>query len=120
MRQLDLHQQMNDAVNTSIKITVLDEPGQGGACHDYRFDLPDGDNWILCFQNGPVSEAGANGLTHEALLAVLIDRLEGFQSGEYACVQNQLALDHIKTALYALNERTRERQSRGVEGTHEV
>ena len=120
MRLLEQHKATGDACNSGIKITVLDEPGAGGACHDYRFDLPDGDNWILCFQNGPVSEAGANGLTHEALLAVLIDRLEGFQAGEYACEENSIALNNLKFALDALQERTRKRMERGVEGTNEV
>lgn len=118
MRELSRHKQ--NPVNNEIKITVLDEPGIGGACHDYRFDIPDGDSWILCFQNGPVAEAGVNGITHEALLAVLIDRLEGFQSGPYHNEHNAVALQHLECALLELNKRTQERIERGVEGTHTV
>lgn len=32
-----------------------------------------------------IAEVGTNGITHEALLAVLIDRLQSFQRGEYSC-----------------------------------
>lgn len=118
MRELTLHQ--INTVNQAINIKVLDEPGEGGACHDYHLSIPDGDNWILCFQNGPVAEAGVNGITHEALLAILIDRLEHFQAGKYAHPLNAQALAHLSGALAALNARTQERVERGVEGTHEV
>jgi hypothetical protein len=117
---LNQHQRQGDNVNGSITVTVLDEPGQGGACHDYSLRLSDGDQWIINFQNGSVDEAGPNGVTHEALLAVLIDRLEGFQSGQYASPFNEKALEHLRGALQALNDRTAERQLRGVEGTNEV
>lgn len=79
-------------------------------------------NPCISFQNGPVKEDGngVNGITHEVLLAVLIDRLEGFQAGQYANPHNQLALDHLRGALEALHDRTRARIARGVEGTHKV
>lgn len=59
------------------------------------------------------------GVTNEALLAVVIDRLEGFQSGPFACDENQTALDHARDSLAALHSRTRERFARGVENKHE-
>ena len=74
----------------------------------------------LAFQNGPIGEAGVNGITHEALLAVLIDRLRGFQGGPFRSDHNSMVLSHLSAALGALNERTRERQERGVEGTNQV
>lgn len=77
---------------------------------------------VLKFQDGPVEQdgAGTNGVTHEALLAILIDRLESFQSGAYACEENQKALDHLKAAVAELASRTTARQNRGVEGQHIV
>lgn len=81
----------------------------------------DGDtSSLILFQDGPIAEAGVNGVTHEVLLAILIDRLEGFQAGPYACDANSMALEHIKYAQQHLLERTRERMARGVEGTHKV
>lgn len=73
----------------------------------------------ISFQNGPVKEAGYNGNSQEALLAILIDRLEGFQKGQYASHDNQMALDHIQGARLWLHKRTMDRVSRGVEGTHQ-
>lgn len=113
--------------NECIVIDVLDEPGQGGACHNYRISGLKGplDNHPIPtidirFQNGPIRECGTNGITHEALLAILIDRLEGFQSGKYATVENQIALDHLRAAQATLKFRTEQRVRRNVEGTHAV
>lgn len=70
------------------------------------------------FQNGPIKEVGINGVTHEALLAIVIDRLSAFQAGPYACLENHVALAHCEDALRCLHVRTRARIARGVEGTH--
>lgn len=122
-RELTSHK-INEC-NEAIKIEVLDEPGHGGACHDYNCSWPDhrgsefSDGSIyINFQSGPIKEVGTNGITHEALLAILIDRMEHFQAGEYACNENQLALDHLNSALEAMLSRTRRRVEAGTEGTH--
>lgn len=69
------------------------------------------------FQNGPIKEEGYNGISQEALFAVIIDRLEGFQSGKFACRENAVALTHTETALLWLAKRTMDRLARSVEGT---
>lgn len=116
-----------NGLNDAIDITVLDEPGQGGACHHYAMTLmapstapcgafPCGEQEIK-FQNGPILEDGVNGISQEALLAIVIDRLRSFQAGQYSCRENAVALTHAETALMWLQKRTRERVARGVEGT---
>lgn len=121
--------------NDVVEIEVLDKPGAGGAHHHYRvsgFDTaknpsnagPDGyassySSLPIIFQNGPINEAGVNGLTHEVLLAVLIDRMQSFQAGPYACRENALALTKLEEAQMWLLQRTRGRMARGVEGTHQ-
>jgi hypothetical protein len=124
MRELTAHKV--NSCNEAITIEVWDEPGQGGACHHYRMTI-DRDPGVsinsanlqqLFFQNGPIAEVGTNGITHEALLAILVDRLQGFQSGPFACDTNADALRHVKDAMECLHGRTRERMVRGVEGTH--
>ena len=114
-RELDGHK-VNGA-NDRITIRVLDEPGPGNACHEYRAEGP-GWRQSISFQNGPI-KAGINGTTHEVLLTILIDRLEGFQSGDYACEENATALGGLGWAVHLLKSRTEKRLARGVEGTHE-
>jgi len=115
--------------NDKLTIEVQDEPGSGGANHRYfvnGFDTtsnasaggyPWGNGWLVLFQNGPINEHGTNGITHEALLAILIDRLQGFQKGPFSCRENAIALTHLEEALMWLQKRTRDRLARGVEGT---
>ena len=120
MRYLTNHIVDGDSVNHQLRINILDEPGQGGACHAYRMEFPgDADSQILQFQNGPIKECGVNGVTQEALLAIVIDRLWSFQSGPFSCRDNAIALTHCEEALMWLQRRTRKRIKRGVEGTNQ-
>lgn len=136
MRELSGHK-VNPA-NDTLKVEVLDEPGQGGACHLYKITgfnsaTNPSDPWTaahgqpavhsnILFQNGPIAEDGngVNGLTHEVLLEIVADRLRSFQKGPYSCKANACALTHIEEAQHWLQQRTLERMRRGVEGTHKV
>jgi hypothetical protein len=132
MRQLTDHIVSGDQA-VQLKIEVLDAPGSGGANHAYDikgFDTKsnayndaehglEAKSTLILFQNGPIKEAGVNGITGEALLAIEIDRLRSFQNGPYECRENAIALTHIEEALMWLQRRTVERLKRGVEGTHE-
>lgn len=120
LREISTHKV--NACNEAIRITVLDDPGAGGANHVYRLAWPADptDHIDISFQNGPIGEAGVNGVTQEAILAVVVDRLEGFQHGPYANAWNQEALNHIRKAIEVLQSRTLDRVARGVEGTHTV
>lgn len=126
IRILDGHK-VNPA-NDRLEVRSMDEPGAGGAHHIYEIAVPaDGKHLRpyhhvvgLHFQNGPIADVGVNGITHEALIAILIDRLECFQAGPYANDFNYQALKHLQEAQKALLERTRARMARGVEGTHTI
>lgn len=112
-----------NGLNEVLRIEVLDEPGQGNACHSYWVGPTIGNacGVRIDFQNGPLQETVGipNGLSNEALLAIVEHRLLGFQSGEFACRENALALTKIQEALMWLQKRTRDRLARGVEGTNE-
>ncbi len=130
MRQLTEH--VVNPANDRLVITVADEPGHGGANHRYEItgfdangnqsagDVPTS-RLVILFQNGPISVDGngVNGITQEALLAIVADRLRSFQAGQYSCKANACALTHIEEAQHWLQQRTLERMRRGVEGTHE-
>ena len=55
------------------------------------------------------------GITNEVLLAIVKDRLEGFQAGEFPCQENEDALAGVNHALKYLHKRTMDRIGRGVE-----
>jgi hypothetical protein len=124
MRYLSEHKV--NGLNETIDIAAVDEPGIGGASHVYELSLssPPGGagitavngTTVLRFQQGAINEAGINGLSHEALIAVVLDRLRGFQSGQFAGRDNAMAISHLEDALMRLQRRTRDRIARGVEG----
>ena len=118
MRLIEEHK-VNPANDTLI-VQVLDEPGHGGANHQYLIGgFPAGPT-LIQFQDGPISADGngVNGVTHEALLAIVADRLRSFQAGPFACRENALALTKIEEAQHWLQQRTLARMRRGVEGTN--
>lgn len=104
------------------EVYAVDEPGAGGACHQYivREHIEDGvTNQYFAnvnFQNGPIKENGINGCHNEDLIAIVIDRLQGFQSGSFSCRENAIAITKLEEALLWLNKRTQDRINRGVEG----
>ena len=98
--------------NDGISIFRLD----GG---DY--DLIMGNGAVrLKFHEGTVQcPADCNGLTVEALLAVVIDRMQTYQKSQFSCRENSLAITKLEEAKLWLLSRTLERKQRGVEGTHQ-
>ena len=105
-----------------LQVEVIDEKGAGGAHHEYIIQRKDTDIvqdktvGEVSFQNGAILENGVNGVTNEALLAIVEHRLTCFQAGPFACDENEVALQKVKTARETLEERTRKRKARGVEG----
>lgn len=100
----------------------VNEPG-----HDYELhNMEDGTTQHVMFiKKEPVEEGSTemktvhNGTTNEAVLQMMIDRMEWLDErmpSEY----NKRCIEHLKEALSALLERTKERKERGVEGTHQA
>jgi hypothetical protein len=104
-----------------LQAAAMDQPGAGGANHYYEIGCLDAGTLAeVRFQNGPIKEAGINGVTHEALLCIVADRLRSFQAGPFACSENALALQGVEAALFWLSKRTADRQARSVEGTNQL
>lgn len=126
----ELYSHKVNGLNEALTIEVLDEPGHGNACHVYKIHGPRSvsvgedagtvfpDPQCIKFQNGPIKEYGVNGISREALLAIVEDHLLSFQSGACACRENAIALTKIQEAMMWLQKRTLYRIRRGVEGTN--
>lgn len=99
---------------------VVDENGRpsGGYFHAIGLSI----QW----QNGPLvdSETGErkspNGAFVETVVRSAKQRLEFYQSGRFRCIENGIAISHLEMALKCLEQRTRDREARGVEGTHQM
>lgn len=126
MRELTSHKV--NGLNKDLEVVAHDPPGDGGASHNYTISycLNPGTSAggvspmvDIRFQNGPIGEAGINGISNEALLAIVEDRLQGFQKGPFACRENAVALTKLQESMMWLQKRTRDRMARGVEGTNQ-
>lgn len=88
----------------------------GGAPARYHLDNPGADGGLtIDFFQGP-NHPSKGWVTNEILLAIVIDRLENFQKGDFACEDNAQALIQLQAGLRILKGRTTERLNRGVEG----
>lgn len=106
-------------------VEAADERGAGNANHFYNvYGKEEGKPHAVLgqikFQNGPIKEAGVNGVMNEDLIAIVIDRMQGFQAGQYSCRENAIALTKLEEALMWLRKRTQDREDRGVEGTSTI
>lgn len=86
-----------------------------------------GRGFTISWQNGPLGRGEdrkePNGAFVEDVIVAAIQRIEFYQTaseGRFSCVENALALGYLHAALKGLEERTREREARQVEGTHAV
>lgn len=71
----------------------------------------------VAFQHDTIPAVGVVGWTNECLLAVIMDRLQSFQT-TFPCAENDIAYKACAAALRALEYRTELRKARGVEGSH--
>ena len=51
---------------------------------------------------------------------MVIARLEGFQNSDFACKENEKAIEKLQESLMWLRKRTMDREARNVEGTNIV
>jgi hypothetical protein len=82
-----------------------------------------GCGFTISWQNGPLgtgdTRKAPNGAFVEDVIEAVRGRLDYYQAGGFACVENAHALNHLKLALSYLENRTKSRVAHGVEGTHE-
>ncbi len=109
--------------NAPTNVAAVDErdPKAGNASHSYgiQWGGPK-DVTKIQFQHGARGlQDSKPGVFDDDLLAILQDRLEGFQSGPFACEENAEALKAIQEARECLGRRVARRISQGVLGSNE-
>lgn len=83
-----------------------------------------GPGFAISWQNGPLGRGEnrnePNGAFVETIIQAAIDRLSFYQRSQFACASNEVAIRRLQEGLRTLEARTRDREERGVEGTHQV
>lgn len=78
----------------------------------------------ISWQDGPLGRGEdrqePNGAFVETVIAAARQRLKYYQASEFACEENAASIDLLGSALTILNDRTKDREARGVEGIHTV
>lgn len=104
---------MESPVTHNNKSDELGRPA-GGCTH--------GRGFTIAWQDGPLAVDGErrepNGAFVEDVITAAIGRIRFYQASEFWCETNDMALSHLIAAREALRSRTRDREARGVEGTH--
>jgi len=81
-----------------------------------------GTGFAIVWQEGPLgvgtSRMAPNGACVEEVIEAALGRLAFYQASKFRCRENALAITKLEEALHWLDHRTRDRERRGVEGTH--
>ncbi len=80
---------------------------------------PEGPEQEVVFYKMNEDGSSEHGTTLEAMLEVCVERLQSL-NGRFSSRDNALAITKMQEAIMWLNERTRERKARGVEGQHKA
>lgn len=111
-----------------VSVGAVDAPAPDGASHRYVIEVIDrpktnndaADRIVerceLNFQNGGLKEVGPNGITDQALLAIVMDRMRGFNDGPFRCRENSIIITKLEEALMWMEKRANDRARRNVEG----
>ena len=122
MSKIEDHQLPFDDLNNQLIINCDERDEENGnASHKYDIRYEEGDaSYVagyLQFHHGPRDEDSATaGCTDQAVLAVLLDRYRGFQSGPLSCRENAIVITKLEEALMWMQRRAYERHKRGVLG----
>lgn len=84
-----------------------------------------GVGFAISWQNGALAETEVvrkkpNGAFVEDIIDAAKDRLKAYQATKFNCEENAKAIEYLDLAMDILNERTKNREIRGVEGKHVI
>lgn len=82
-----------------LYIKTLDEPDDLNGGVNHHFAICEQNSTvplqIIKMQHGAIKENGINGIQNVDLLNIVIDNLQHFQNGKFACRENAIALTNL-------------------------
>lgn len=119
-RELDDHK-TSKLNRENIVVKTADFRAVDNAHHKYTVECKDADGaTVECceinFQNGGLKDVGPNGITEQALMAIILDRYRSFNAGPYSCRENAMVITKLEEVLMWSEKRANDRAKRGVEG----
>jgi hypothetical protein len=83
--------------------------------HNFVYVRHDVNSVSFTLQSGPIKEVGVNGCQIDTMIQASKLILEYFNN-KFPCRENAMAITKLDEAIMWLEKRTKDRQSRGVEG----
>ena len=71
-----------------------------------------------CYHSSGCTRRVPNGAFVEDVIQAVIGRIEFYEDSKFKCESNKVAIEFLRMAADALDSRTRDREDRAVEGTH--
>lgn len=119
MRQITDHFDGHGLADSILIASDEPDANAGGAPHEYVCTIDGNQVANIQFQHGARHVAGSTpGILDSCLVAIVMDRLRGFQAGPFSSRQNAIALTKLEEALHWMHDRAHERARRGVLGTN--
>ena len=111
-----IEQRHHDGHGLNDRVTIeSDVKGAGGASHEYLFKFDGAHVAHVCFQHGaPDAKGSMPGVLDEAIVAMLLDRYDGFLAGEFACDETQQVHDKLVAVLGIMRKCADDRAARRV------
>lgn len=102
--------------HNGVAVNAIHSHSDGRMVEGHEYQILSGPlSTTLNFQQGGVAQNGVNGITSEALIAVLLHRTV-FLNMLFPSPENAKAIGHLEDSLDQLELRTARRRTRGVEG----
>lgn len=112
MKQLTTHRTPEVPLDPNNGLFIVaTQKTQGGAFSEYEITAEGLPGLKIEFQT-----IKKTGVTNEALLAIVHERLTALQAGPFPCEENDVALRYVTAALEQLKIRTRRRHAAGLDG----
>ena len=126
MRNIDLHHDGHGLNDDLVILADNRDPKAGNSSHRYSVAFKSEDEnkvaplvATIQFQHGPRNVVGSTpGCTTAAIIAILIDHLEGFQTTELRDRDTAIAITELENALLRIKKRADDRAKRKVLGTY--
>lgn len=116
IEELDISGEFVDDKSNSPKRYVI--KGFNASTNPAALSTDNLNECVILMQNGTLPQVGRNGVFVDELLTVCRDVLESYQSGQFACEENEVALNCVVRAIASLQARHQRRVEQGTEGTY--
>jgi hypothetical protein len=87
--------------------------------HNFVYVRNDVNSISFTLQSAPIKEVGVNGCQVDTLIYAAMEILKGLNA-QFPCKENDAAIDYLYDAITELENRKKDRENRGVEGTFQI